>query len=263
MKRQRIRKALILIAFLLFPVVLNFLSPALIIMGASEGVINGSFLLFALLFVGPLFFGRAWCGWVCPGAGLQEACFAARDRRVGGGDWIKYLIWAPWLALIVLMAIKAGGYRRVDPLYLTERVISVIDPMNYIIYYFVLGLAVILALTAGKRSFCHHVCWMAPFMIAGRKLRNLFGWPALRLQAAKESCGQCGRCTSECPMSLDVQAMVAVERMERTECILCGSCVDGCPKRVISYTWRVRPSHLAPCAPPGSRQKPAPPGTLT
>lgn len=237
MKRQKIRKALILIAFLLFPVVLNYLSPYLIIQGASEGVINGSFLFFALLFVGSLFFGRAWCGWLCPGAGLQEACFTVRDRRVKGGDWIKYIIWVPWLALVVLMAVKAGGYRRIDPLYMTERGISVIDPMNYVIYYSVLGLVVILAFTAGRRSFCHHVCWMAPFMIVGRKVRNLFRWPSLGLAAA-DRCKACGRCTGACPMSLDVQAMVAGGRMERAECILCGSCVDVCPQKTIGYTWR-------------------------
>ena len=238
MKRQKIRKALILVAFLLFPVVLNFLSPYLIIQGASEGVINGSFLLFALLLVGSLFFGRVWCGWVCPGAGLQEACFAARDKKVKGGDWVKYLIWLPWLALITAFAIKAGGYRRINPLYMTEGGISVIDPMNYIIYYFVLALGVVLALAVGKRSFCHHVCWMAPFMIAGRRVSNLFGWPTLRLAADNGECSKCGRCTRECPMSLDVQGMVATRRMEQAECILCGTCVDGCPQRVIRFTWR-------------------------
>lgn len=96
--------------------------------------------------------------------------------------------------------------------------------MNCVVYYFVLGLGVLLAFTAGKRSFCHHVCWMAPFMIVGRKIRNLFGWPSLRLQAEKESCSKCGRCTKECPMSLPVQEMVAADRMEKAECILCGNC---------------------------------------
>ena len=54
--RQRIRKALVLASFLLFPITLNFLSPYLIVAGAMEGVVNGSLILFALLFVGSLFF---------------------------------------------------------------------------------------------------------------------------------------------------------------------------------------------------------------
>ena len=39
---------------------------------------------------------------------------------------------------------------------------------------------------AGRRAGCHTICWMAPFMIIGRKLRNLVAWPSLRLTA--QSC---------------------------------------------------------------------------
>ena len=45
----------------------------------------------------------------------------------------------------------------------------------------VLMLIVLPTLLVGRRSFCHHLCWMAPFMILGRKLRNLLNTPALRL----------------------------------------------------------------------------------
>ena len=84
-KRQRIRQAAIIVMLLLFPVVLNFLSPYVIIDGASQGIINGSFIVFGSMLVGSLFLGRAWCGWACPAAGLQEACFAANDSRARGG----------------------------------------------------------------------------------------------------------------------------------------------------------------------------------
>ncbi|MCK4489298.1 MAG: hypothetical protein KAU23_03510 [Anaerolineales bacterium] len=36
-------------------------------------------------------------------------------------------------------------------------------------------------------------------------------------------------------MSLDVTGMVQIERMENTECILCGTCVDNCTRSVIQY----------------------------
>jgi NAD-dependent dihydropyrimidine dehydrogenase PreA subunit len=38
-------------------------------------------------------------------------------------------------------------------------------------------------------------------------------------------------------MSLDVQGMVRKGAMENAECILCGSCVDTCPKQVIHYAF--------------------------
>ncbi len=43
--RQRIRKALVIIAFLTFPVTMNFLSPYVILDGAMNGVVNGSLII--------------------------------------------------------------------------------------------------------------------------------------------------------------------------------------------------------------------------
>ena len=80
-------------------------------------------------------------------------------------------------------------------------------------------------------------CWMAPFMILGRALRNVFGWPALRLRAQREQCIQCKRCSQNCPMSLNVNGMVQGSTMEHSECILCGTCVDVCSKDVIRYSF--------------------------
>ena len=41
-------------------------------------------------------------------------------------------------------------------------------------------------------------------------------------------------------MSLDVHDMVQRADMEDTECILCGNCVDGCPRKVIRYIFPFR-----------------------
>ena len=41
-------------------------------------------------------------------------------------------------------------------------------------------------------------------------------------------------------MSIDVQQNVQAGRLETTDCILCGSCADGCPSKSIRLTWRSR-----------------------
>jgi polyferredoxin len=105
----------------------------------------------------------------------------------------------------------------------------------YIIYYGVIALFAAQAIFIGRRAGCYSVCWMAPFMITGRKLRNLAGWPSLRLQASPERCSNCKTCTTNCPMSLNVNGMVRAGQMEHSECILCGSCVDNCAKKAIAY----------------------------
>ena len=101
----------------------------------------------------------------------------------------------------------------------------------------VAALFVGLAIFAGRRAGCHSICWMAPFMIIGRWIRNRFGWPSLRLVAHTAACADCKKCTSNCPMSLDVNAMVQSGKMENSECILCGYCIDGCPKKAIRYSF--------------------------
>jgi len=80
--RQKIRNGIILFSFFLFPAIFYYLSPVLIIEASSEGIINGSFIIFLLLFVSSLTLGRGYCGWLCPGAGCQEALFLVRERKV-------------------------------------------------------------------------------------------------------------------------------------------------------------------------------------
>jgi len=238
-RRQQTRRTVLWITFLLFPVVMNFVSPYVIVDAAFQGIVNGSLIVFALLFLSSIFLGRLWCAWICPGAGLQESCFLINDKPAGGGklDWIKWGIWVPWIVLIVLGVISAGGYRALNLLHLTETGVSVDEPMKYITYYMVIGIILVLSLTAGRRAFCHYGCWMAPFMILGRKLRNALHTPALRLRAEPQKCIQCRRCTQACPMSLSVNEMVKAGRMEHPECILCGTCIDTCPQDVLHYAF--------------------------
>jgi ferredoxin-type protein NapH len=238
--RQRVRKAVIIVTFLSFPIVMNFLSPYIIIAGAAGGSVSGSFLLFGFLFLSSLVAGRAYCGWACPVAGIQECLFLARDRRVKKGGWTKWALWVPWVGLVGFTAIRSGGLRKLDPLFLTERGISISEPWMFINYFLVIGVLLALSLAVGKRSFCRHLCWMAPFMIIGTRIKKALRFPSLRLRAEPKKCIQCGRCTKGCTMSLEVQAMVEKGNMFNDECILCGECVDGCPKGVISYTFRGR-----------------------
>lgn len=238
-RRQRFRRALLLISFLFIPLTLYYFSPALIIQGASEGIITGSFIVFGLMFLSALFVGRLWCGWLCSAGGLQACATPINNKPAPGGkfNWIKWGIWLPWTAIIAVMAIQAGGYRSIDPFYQLEGGVTVAQPYWYIVYYIVIAIFLGLALLFGRRASCHYVCWMAPFMILGRRLRNIFKWPALRLQAAPDRCTDCQRCTRECPMSLDVHHMVQAGNMENDECILCGSCVDGCSKSAIRFSF--------------------------
>jgi ferredoxin-type protein NapH len=112
-KRQKLRNGIILSSFFLFPAVIYYLSPYLIIDATIRGIINGSFIFFILLFVSSLFLGRAYCGWVCPAAGCQEALFLAINKKITKGNFIKWIIWIPWISAIAILAIKNRGYQEI------------------------------------------------------------------------------------------------------------------------------------------------------
>ncbi|TCL76993.1 4Fe-4S binding protein [Hydrogenispora ethanolica] len=237
MKKQTVRKTFILISFLLFPITIFYLSPYLIIQAGLKGIVSGSFVTFGSLFLGSLFWGRAFCGWVCPAGGLQECCAAAVGKKAKGGrlNWIKYLIWLPWLVSVIAVFVGAGGIKKLDLFYSTDHGVSVSGLLSYIPYLGVVALIVSLSLAFGKRSFCHYVCWMAPLMTIGSQIKNKLGYPSLHLEADGEKCVHCKLCNQKCPMSLDVHEMVRQNKLNHPECILCGECVDSCGKKAIGF----------------------------
>jgi len=50
-----------------------------------SGILADSMILFVLQFLSSLFFGRAFCGWGCPGAGLQQCCTVVTAKKMKNG----------------------------------------------------------------------------------------------------------------------------------------------------------------------------------
>lgn len=237
MERQRVRKLLLMISMLLFPVTLYYFSPALIINAGLEGIINGSFIVFALLLLSSIFFGRSFCGYICPAGGLQECAFAVNDKtpKLGRRRFVKYIIWVMWIAVVIFCYLSQGQIAKIDFFYQTQNGISVYDVSGYIIYYGIVLLVILPAIISGKRAFCHYFCWMAPFMAIGTKIRGLFHLPGLHIAASKEKCVSCGKCRKACPMGIDTDAMVMKEKCDSVECIQCGACIDACTQKALGY----------------------------
>jgi hypothetical protein len=67
------------------------------------------------------------------------------------------LPWIPWISIILVMVILAGGFHVVNPLYLTETGISVSEPAAYVLCFTIVSLFVILSFITGRRAFCYYV----------------------------------------------------------------------------------------------------------
>ncbi len=235
--KHRVRIIITTVTLLLFPVILNFLSPAVPIFGAFQGVIAGSLCLFAVQFMTGLFFGRAWCGWVCPASALGDIAMRVNDRPVNRKALaiIRFSVFGVWIAVLIAGFVAAGGVRSIDPLFLTENGVSVDMPAKYIIYYIVLAVIFGTNLLVGRRGACHSFCWMSPFLAGGYAVGHLLHMPQLRIKSRPESCVACGKCDRACPMSLPVRTALQTGIIPQSDCILCGECVKTCPKNVLRF----------------------------
>ena len=240
--RQNLRKWILIISFFLLPVTLVLISPLVIMMGAAQGIATGSMLLFIANFILSLFVARLWCGWLCPMGAWQEICSPLMKHTVQEGwrNYVKYGVTMLWLAVLGYLSISAGGIHAVDPFFGMENGFSIRSLPTLMVVVVIFTIMFIIGWLMGRRGFCHVFCPVAGLMVLGRKIRNLVGWPALQLGADVSRCIDCMKCSKECPMGLDVNGMVQKGEMENPDCILCGNCVDTCPKSVISYAWMAK-----------------------
>lgn len=239
--KQTVRKTILLISFLLFPVTIWYFSPYLIVQAASEHIMNGSFIVFCLMFVSSLFIGRAWCGYLCPAGGLQECAMMINDKpcKQGWRDKIKFVIWGLMMIAVVVMFVMGKNDVTIDFFYMTDHGVSVTEIYNYVIYYAVIILLVAPALIHGRRAACHYICWMAPFMIIGSAIGYKLHLPQLHVETVSSACVSCGKCNRACPMGLDVSNLSKTGSIDfQTECIKCGACISACPNSTLRYTMK-------------------------
>ncbi len=238
--RQKVRRIIIYLSLFFFPITMNYFSPYIPVDGAFKGIAAGSLVIFLLLLITAVFLGRAWCAWLCPVAGLSELSLsinkklaAVRKLRIA-----RYSIFSIWITALAGGFILAGGINNIDFFYLTENYISIDAPFKYIIYYFVLLLLFGLTVWLGRRGACHAVCWMSPFLVGGIKTGKIFNLPRLRVAATPSLCTDCKKCTKICPMSINVNTEMKAGEIKSTDCILCGECIDNCPEKALSYSFR-------------------------
>jgi len=234
---QRIRKPIVILTALLFHILLIFhllFSPVIIVAAAWKGIINASFVVFILLFLCSLYFGRAYCAWFCPGCGVQEILRLVVKKKSKNTKalYIKYFIFAFWIGAI-LIGYFLNGFQTIDLTYGLSDI-----PVEKKVILTIGAIVLIAPLTAifGRFASCKYICWQAPFMIIGTKIRDYLHFRGLRLKVATEKCTNCTICNLNCPMNIDVTIHVKNNKMNDTECILCGTCVDHCKHQVIKFS---------------------------
>jgi polyferredoxin len=247
MKYQKIRKPIIIMTALLFHSLLVFhllFSPVIIILAADKGLVNASFISFLLILFLSLFLGRAYCGWFCPGCGVQEitAFWVKKKSPNSKAIYLKYFIFAAWLGTIIILYILRG----IHHINLTFGMNDITIAKKMILTFGAVAIIVPLAFIFGKFASCKYICWQAPLMIIGAKLRDLLKLPGLRLKIDTTKCQKCNACSIQCPMNINLMANITDENVINLECILCGNCIDSCRFEALSFKLTVPASPNLP-----------------
>jgi ferredoxin-type protein NapH len=82
-----------------------------------------------------------------------------------------------------------------------------------------------------NRAFCKYVCPIPVIQKLGAR------FALLKVKIDKEKCIDCLLCEKNCPMNIRLLTYKnRGQRVLSTECILCGTCADICPKQAIGIT---------------------------
>lgn len=166
---------------------------------------------------GPLLFGRGWCGYACWTAMVLDLLPYKRPRspRKKFG-YIRYITFILSLLFVgVLFLFQLPGM---------ERIMFWSFIIGNVLYYAVgIGLAVWLK---DNRAFCKYICPVTVF------LKPASYYARMRITVDPDRCVSCGKCRKVCPMEVDMTDS-SRKRANGTECILCMTCVDSCPKKAL------------------------------
>lgn len=167
--------------------------------------------------LGPLFFGRGWCGYACwTGAILDLLPYKKpKNKRLKIG-FIRYIMFIiSFLFVVSLFIFKVQNI---------EKIMFYAFIIGNIIYYLTgISLAILLK---DNRAFCKYICPVTIFL----KPASYFSY--LRVKCDHTKCIKCRKCLNNCPMNVDMLDD-SRKRINRTECILCLNCIENCPKKAL------------------------------
>lgn len=198
------------------------------IFGLLTGVVQMGVIHYMIAkIVGPLLFGRMWCGWACWTVMVLDLLPFKRPsgrlpRRFG---WIRYLHFGISLS-IVLFLIYVVGFRdgASGSIAVTWFIIG------NILYY---ALGIILAYTLkDNRAFCKYVCPVSvPLKITSR-------FSVIKIGGEDAKCNDCGACVKMCPMDIRIPDYIHNnERVLSTECSLCQTCITVCAPEALKLSF--------------------------
>lgn len=196
--------------------------------GLLTGVVQMAVIhYFIAKIIGPLLFGRLWCGWACWTVMILDLLPFTRPsgrlpRRFG---WLRYLHFGLSLGIVLLLA-YGFGFR--------DGATGTIAVTWFIIgnlFYYAVGIILAYALK-DNRAFCKYVC---PITVP-LKIMSRFSF--LKIGQGPGQCNDCDACEKLCPMDIRISDYILnKQRVLSTECSLCQTCITVCAQDALKLSF--------------------------
>ena len=186
--------------------------------------------------VGPLIWGRGFCGWVCWIAAVLEWLPIKENKPIP-----KRLTYIRISVLIVSLGIPLalifGGYDYLNKhIYGDFGQVIQTNKFDQLIFFIVstsvyYAAGIVLAFVfRKKRAFCKIACPVSLVMKAQTRIALIrYSKPS------GAACTDCGACSRSCPMDVDVASYIRRGKaVTSTECVACGICRTVCPQGAIA-----------------------------
>ncbi len=174
--------------------------------------------------IGPLIFGRGWCGWACWTAMVLDFLPGdKRQKRKQNLGKIRYIHFILSLSIVLYFWLKS------DNIFSHLNLALYWLAVGNIIYYIIgIGLAYLLK---DRRAFCKYICPIPTL----QKITARFS--LLKIEVEPDKCIDCGLCEEHCPMGIKIlKYKKEGKRVLSSECIFCQQCKDVCPEEAVDVT---------------------------
>mgnify|MGYP001127553210 CR=1 FL=1 len=188
---------------------------AFLVILLQQGRVQIFFLLFAGAgIIGSLFFGRVYCGWLCPMGTLLRGqtwvfkTFRIRRKSISPLPFLRWLVLAGTVALVIVTN-RSGQQMLLMPMMILASLLVSL--------------------------FVHEAFWHRSVCPFGALL-SLAGKKSMRsIQISEASCIGCGACQRVCPAGSIGEKEEKIRYNSSKECLVCRACIPACPTKAITY----------------------------
>ena len=196
-----------------------------------SGFFSGSVIHYLVAkIMGPIIFGRGFCGWACWTAMVLDYLPYKKNksgRIAAKWESLRYVHFS--ISLLLVLALWVFFQYRPNPMGQAE-LLWLIGGNTF---YFASAIILALALK-DNRAFCKYFCPITALLKITSRLSFL------KIEGSKDKCTQCGACNKVCPMDISIMKFVNNgERVLSTECIFCLTCTTVCPEGILEDTFKM------------------------